>query len=220
MTSVAAMTGHSPGARTHSAFDERRAKTSRALVVQRRLHAPDSCIERAITRGRARTSRAAEERDERARASGDVQRRGCRGRQRRRSPRRAHARGWPGSESNRPHADFQSAALPTELPGPTGSARSRSPHREGGQYSADSQSQRVRDPRTGRRWVGRRRLRATEPSVSRPRKIKRIDRSTRTTLIDRRASGFVIAPLVVATGGPRAPPQARARRVGGDLRRP
>ena len=25
---------------------------------------------------------------------------------------------WPGTESNRRHADFQSAALPTELPGP------------------------------------------------------------------------------------------------------
>src|SRR5690348_15733059 len=25
---------------------------------------------------------------------------------------------WPGSESNQRHADFQSAALPTELPGP------------------------------------------------------------------------------------------------------
>ena len=24
---------------------------------------------------------------------------------------------WPGTESNRRHADFQSAALPTELPG-------------------------------------------------------------------------------------------------------
>jgi hypothetical protein len=26
---------------------------------------------------------------------------------------------WPGTESNHRHADFQSAALPTELPGQT-----------------------------------------------------------------------------------------------------
>ena len=32
---------------------------------------------------------------------------------------------WPGSESNQRHADFQSAALPTELPGHRGPGRSR-----------------------------------------------------------------------------------------------
>jgi hypothetical protein len=29
------------------------------------------------------------------------------------------ARRWPGTESNRRHEDFQSSALPTELPGHT-----------------------------------------------------------------------------------------------------
>src|SRR5262249_37431963 len=39
---------------------------------------------------------------------------------------------WPGSESNQRHADFQSAALPTELPGQAGrTARAGSVRKEG-----------------------------------------------------------------------------------------
>ena len=40
----------------------------------------------------------------------------------------------PGTESNRRHCDFQSHALPTELPGRTGRAMRRSTHQRSSRY--------------------------------------------------------------------------------------
>jgi hypothetical protein len=45
-----------------------------------------------------------------------------------RSQARAHARQWAGAESNRRHHDFQSCALPTELPTRGGAVADRPMH--------------------------------------------------------------------------------------------
>ena len=58
----------------------------------------------------------------------------------------------PGAESNHRHCDFQSHALPTELPGP----RSHSPNGVGGGCLAHARTRIKRQPNAGRVFVSRR----------------------------------------------------------------
>src|SRR5262249_53171518 len=86
---------------------------------------------------------------------------------------------WPGTESNRRHADFQSAAITTELPGQSGQTRikarragrvkaARAPPRTAGHrllYWGRSSERRLRNARSARRQAAERLREAARPAA-------------------------------------------------------